>query len=754
MGLTVAALVALYIKHEVSYDNFHHYPGQTYRIVGEHGGSWFSFLTIKYSDYLTKQGDKDVVKLARFRRTPGRYVVYNESSFPENKVLVTDTRNAFFEIFKHDFIEGDPARAFIEPYKVILTETTARKYFGDESALGKELTVDSLLLTVDGVIADTRSNSHIYFDLLINLKDMPEHTSAAATYVVLNSKADISGVQRRLMAMDTTGLSNFSKLTDVEFQPIESIHLNSNLTYELRPPGNKAYLYILSVVAGLLLVITITNYMNLSVAMYANRGTEIGVRKTIGAGKIGLGTQFMLEAMIQAMLSFGVALVAVDLSMPFFKLWLGIAMDSTFLYSISSMLLLVTMALATGLLSGLYPAIVMARFNVLRLFRSSTTGSRQGLRFRKALVLTQFSLLISLLTATFIIDKQLGFMTQSDLGFNKDGILKIYHAWKLGEGKFQSFKTELLKHKDITMVADGFSPGDEDYPGSYQLEGTEVVHKDAIIYAVDHDYFELLGIEGSGTYFEEGEGDHPKASAIINRTLAKKLDLLDPEAETIITSPGAEWERSRKIRGVFNDFNFFSLHQEIPPMMLIARESGTYVNGILIEMNMGNAGEVVAYVEKTWLAMSPEGPISHRFMDDDLQLLYERENQLASLTTNLSMVALFLALMGLFGLTSYLVSLRIKEIGIRKVMGASLSKIFWLLSREFIFIIIVASWLATIISWTAMESWLENFTYRIDINPVVFLVGGLITLAVALCVVSYQTIKAANANPVDALRYE
>ncbi len=751
LGLTIVALVTLYVRHELSYDKHHHDSQNTYRLVSKRGENWFAFLSIPYSNHLVKNRYPEVVRMARFRRTPGRYVHFEDQVFPEDNILITDSKTEFFEVFKHDFLEGSAESALAGPNTVVITESTAQKYFGAETALGKLIQVDSILVKVDGVIKDVPSNSHIGFDLLVGHSGWVQPTSAA-TYLVLNEKAQIEDIKNRILTATIDELTPPYKISDLDFQNLPDIHLTSNLTFELLPPGNLNYVLMVAAIAGLVLIITIFNYVNLSIALNNNRRREIGTRRVLGANGQTITGQFMIEATILVLISFLAAILLTRILMPSFALSMGLNMDHDFLFSTTSLLWLAVIGLVTVMTAGFYPAMRMSKGNALNFLRKKKAISAVRFGIRKGLVLAQFVMLISLLAATLILDEQLGFMMTGNSGFKTEGILKVGEAWKLGPDRFQTLKTELLKHPGVITVADGYAPADAIYPLPYQLLGRETVYEDAIIFGVDHDYFQALSIKGRGEYFQEEE--HPRVSLLVNQTMMDKLALQDHSQQTIVTSPGQPRERQREIRGVFDDFNYFSMHQEIPPMILIARETRGYVTSILIKIKMEEAQDIIASLEDTWINLDPMGPINHRFLDDDLQKLYEKESQLAAMGTNLSIVALALASIGLIGLTTFMLSVRIKEIGVRKVLGAKVSTLFWLLIHGFVSIIGIATLIASGLTWFLMESWLNNFAYRIEINPVLFLFAGLLTLIIAIVVISYRTIKAATANPVQALRYE
>ncbi|MDN5203739.1 ABC transporter permease [Fulvivirgaceae bacterium BMA10] len=758
IGLTCSALVALYVQHELSYDNFHHDPENTYRVAAfrPKGGGWFPTLPIDHAEKLLQKEFPEIKKMARFRRTKTEYVTFRDKKFGEDHALITNPGTEFFDIFKFEFLLGDPKTALEKPNTVVITERTAKRYFGSELPLNQVIQYDTMELMIGGVIENVPTNSHLQFDLLIANKNGVENAASNFCYFLMNDQFDPEHFKQKISNL---GLSPTEDdiLSEFDVQPVQDIHFQSKYTYELKPPGDIRYLYIFSIIGVIILIISCTNYMNLSIATYAGRNNEIAVRKVMGAGKLSLAGQFLFDALFYSFLSLPLALILMKFCLPVLNNLMEVTLDERLLYSPTYILALLLVALFTGLLAGSYPALVMPRFQAIQLFRKQLFKPNKKINLRRILVTFQFTLLIVLISAGWIMHQQLQFLRNIDLGFEKEGILKIERAWDLGKWEnYENLKNKLLMHPHILNVSTGAVPGDEDYGLNFKTADSDIIHGDVISLSVDIDYLETLNIRSAeGNFLFLDKEEKPQLSVFINETFAKRLGYDDPVGKNIISNPGTEWEKERTINGVIKDFHFSSLRHQVDPLIIYAARERKWVGqNVLIKINMKNVSEVKEFTHEAWNTIVPDEPIHMEFMEEDINEFYDQEDRLASTTIYLSIIAIGLAALGLLGLSAYLSSLRIKEIGVRKVLGASAQSILILLNKEFVLLVMIATFLASAVTYFILQHWLENYIYQININPLIFIIVGSISLFFVLLAVSYQSLKAALANPADAIRYE
>lgn len=760
VGLACGALVLLYVSHELSYDNFHHDSENTIRIAGKNPGTgWKPIVSLPYVEAIREVNFPEIKHLAQFRRTKTEFGQVGDKRFAENKVLITYPGSEFFRVFGFEFLAGNPITALETPYSVVLSESAAIRYFGSaEDAFQQTLTYDTLQLHITGIIEDVPSNCHIYLDLLYTDQQKVDEAWGMFTYARLVPDADQQQLFQKIKSISPASVSQYDEMSDYIFQPIQSIHFDSHFVYELKPSSNKAYIYIFSVVGILILLISCINYTNLSIAIYASRNKEIGMRKVLGASKGMLAWQFWFEAVLLALIAVPLALVVLEISLGQLQSWMGIELQNAFLYSFYHLSALILTALLTGSLAGAYPALILPRLHTLQLFRGNAFKYASGsVSLRKALVVVQFSLLIALGSGAWLVNEQLQFMRSKDLGFDQTAVLKIKKAWDLDSWEnYIRLKTALLSNPNIINVTTGMAPGDDDYGFQFKGENSDEVYNDVISFGTDLDYFETLGIEGkSSTFFDISDEEKPNQSFLVNETVVKRLGYDDPIGRTITLNPGTPNERKRTIDGVFADFHYFSLHQPVVPQFIYASKYRDYVGqNILIKVHPQDLQQTRDYISQAWYSIVPDVPLDLIFMDEDIQRHYSQEDRLANFSVLLSSIAIILALLGLIGLSAYMTRLRLKEVGIRKVLGASIPQLLNLLNKEFVWLIGIAMIIAAVLSYFSVSQWLQAFEYRISIQPLVFLFSGLIAMGLATLAVSYQSLRAALVNPVEVLRDE
>lgn len=758
IGLSCCALVVLYVQHESGYDNFHHNPDETYRFAGKRVyGPWIPSMEMKYTQELMKHPVPGMSNMVRVSRTPSKYSTVGNQKFNTNKTLILEPGSRFFRLFNFPLLQGNPESLVSSPNTAVLTASLAEKYFPGQSAVGQTFKFDTLLVKVSGVIEDLPTNTHLEFEqLIVHPTYLDRDNGASIFYSQVNPNVDANEVANKIQNFNL-GLNEYDSLAGVRAQPIESIHLNSKMTFELKKGGNKSQSFIFGLIAFIILIISVTNYTNLSSALYSKRSNEIAMRKVLGSSKGQLSFQFMFESVLIACLCLPVVIFIIESLLPAFSNFIGIKLENKFISDPVSILLLVSIAILTGVLGGIYPSFVLPQLKILNLFRRESRSHKGGLMMRRIMITTQFTLLIGLGAMAYFTNQQLQYLADKDLGLETEGVVKIKQAWSLqGADNIRNLKTRLMENPSVLGVSQGYVPGDEDYTMNYQPEGSDVVYSDALTAGTDHDYFQLLDIQGlEGPYFSEASNEHPRTSLLVNEALVRKLGWENPIGKRINTRPDSPQPRYHEIRGVFKDYNFFSLHQEVTPMLLFARDNREYVNqNILVKVNTINTAEMLDYISTVWDEFVPESPVRFELMETDIKKAYQNDEHTAQLSIILSALAIGLAVLGLVGLTAYISELKTKEVGIRKVLGAPLVSLLMIFNKEFLPSLLIATGLAGALGYYAVTQWLGSFAYRIDINLLVFILAGVLVLFITMLTVSLQSAKTASQNPVKALRHE
>lgn len=750
IGLSCCALVLLYVDHELSYDEFHHDPENTYRISSElNGRTWFPSIMHQYAEHLMMGEYPEIRTMTKFRRAPENFAIYDNNRIATN-AIVTNPNSSFFDIFNFEVMEGDESKMLTEPMSVVLTQTMAEAVFGEGPYTGKLFEWDTLTLKVSGVIENMPSNTHLAFNLLI-AADVP--LVGVFAYVNLNENASVKDLEKKIPEIDI-GNDHFS-VTKVNLQPLEDIHFSNALTFELKPPGNKTYLYLLSGIALFILVISTTNYMNLSVAIYSKRTREMAIRKVLGSTKMGIAFQFLLESILLCILTVPVILLIIHFILPVFSQFVEIPLQNQFLLSGKLFAYLLGIVIGTGLVASLFPMISMSHFSILKLFRGLGLANTNGLNVRKVILTIQFVILLFLGTGAFFMNKQLHFIKTKDLGIATADIVKVSNVHVLyGLDKYHTIKDISLSNTLIKGFTTGTPPGTEDFGRPYQAEGHEI-RSDAHYFATDLDYFDVMEIDGLyGDFFARKREDQPNISLLVNEKFVELMGWKDPIGKKVTLSPENN-PRDYYIAGVFRDYHALSLHSEIAPQFIFARKHMRSASeNILVKIDNQNVKESFEAIETAWYSVMPNSPISYEFMNKDIQKAYEQEQKAGSLSLLLFILAICLALMGLVGLSSYLSELRTKEIGIRKVLGASHQQILFLLNKEFISLILIATLVSSGIGYYAVTWWLESFAYRTTIDLLIFPLAGLLVLIITLLTVSVQSSRVVNQNPAEVIGYE
>ncbi|MBS1620939.1 MAG: ABC transporter permease [Bacteroidetes bacterium] len=781
IGLSCFILITLYVIDELSYDRFYPNAERIYRVDADikFGGNQLSLCT--NSDPMGATLKKDYPQVEEFTRvysSEGSKLVRkgNEYITEENIVYADST---FFNIFSQTVLSGDTKTALYEPNTVVISETAARKYFSTPNAAGQTLEIDKKPFKVTAVIKDMPQNSHFHFDFIMSMKNVEYGWNNFLslnfqTYIRLKPGTDyhvfeknfeqvtekyILPQAKQLMTGLTT-MEDFRKsgnMLSFYLMPLTKIHLYSHRFPEFEANGNIQYVYIFSAIALFILLIACINFMNLSTARSVNRAKEVGIRKVLGTGRKNLVTQFLSESTLMAVISLMVALAITYFSLPLFNNIAAKSFQFNNIFNFQFFPFLVALPFIVGILAGLYPAFFLSNFKPIVVLKGKINAGFKKNVLRSGLVVFQFFISIVLIVGTITVFKQLHFIQTTNLGFAKDQVIILNGADALGKND-ETFKNEVLKLPGVKSgTMSGFLPvtsSRSDY--SYSKEAV-MDPKNALSmqsWTVDYDYINTMGMQIiKGRNFSRDFGTDSSA-VILNETAAKVLEFNDPIGKRLyLNYPGQDSMELQvfTIVGIVKDFHFESLRQNIFPLGLRLGHNNTRMSFRITALD---SKPLLSKIQGLWKSLAPGMPFSYQFMDDAFSKMYRSEQRVEQVSITFSILTILIACLGLFGLVTYMAEQRTKEIGVRKVLGASVPNLVAMLSKDFLKLVAIASLFAFPVAWWVMHKWLQDFAYRINIEWWVFILAAFIALLIALLTVSVQAIKAALANPVKSLRTE
>lgn len=755
IGLACAFLILLWVQHELSYDGFHAYADRIHRVIlnygkqdsfGPHGpGALGPALKAEYPEIM------DSARFFFVDKNPLRY----KDKFFNGSLCGTDP--SFTQIFTFPFVKGDPAKALDHPKSIVLTEATAKTIFGPNDPLGETLSFEWwgrwYDFTVTGVVKDVPTSSHIQFDYLlpfdfVTLSGMDiESWDAIAyhTYVLLNENVNEMALEKKIAGTIKRHLPE-SPYT-LYLEPLRRIHL-----YNYTGGGPITYVYVFGIIGLFILGIACINFMNLATARSADRALEVGMRKVVGSNRSQLITQFLSESVGMAFIALCLALVLVQVFLPSISNITGTQLEMTIFGP--QMLAFLGIALLTGLLSGSYPALYLSKVLPVKALKGSHGPAGRNFLMRKYLVIAQFVISILLIFGTVIVYEQLVYMRNKDMGFEKECIVNFELRGGL-RNNYTAIKQELLKNPSILEVCTTngsffrrFATDKAVWQG--KKTGERLV---MAIHSVDFDYAKVFGLKMvQGRYFSEEFSTDVSEGIIVNETALEAMRLDEPIGTRFYCPMPLNMSKDGKIIGVVKDFHFRSLHRKIEPLIL-AIAPGWHTD-MYVKMRSQDLPAALAHIEKTFKASAPDFPFEFGFLDETIDRLYKTEMRLGSLVRYGALVAVFIACLGLFGLASFTAEQRTKEFGIRKVLGASVSNITVLLTKEFSQWVLAANIIAWPVGYLVMRKWLDNFAYRIDISIWALVFSGLLVLGLSLLTVCHKAIRTALSDPIDSLRYE
>lgn len=767
VGLVCCILILLWVLDELSYDRYHKNADRIYRITyaEEIGGAFDHYAVPPFA--AAPAFTAEVPGIETYTRLWQRtgLIKYGGKNFDERKIFYAD--KDFFRIFSHEFIEGDPATALEKPGSIILTRSMAEKIFGSKNSLGNTLNLSGDGdLKVTGIVKDIPSNSHFHFNYLVSMSTIQgnrrEYLDAwlaitGWSYLLLEENADPLVVEQKLSPVVEKYVGaearKYGQKCFYYLQPLTDIHLKSHLEGEIEGNGDIRYVYVFSLIAVFILVIACINFMNLTTARSANRGKEVGLRKVLGAYRNRLVVQFLTESIGFAFVAFILAVNLVWFLTPAFNDLTGKEISMTSLINSSVLIGLLVLVAFTGMIAGSYPAFFLSSFQPIDTIRQKLRHASRKSMLRNCMVVFQFTISIALIISTFIVIGQLKFMKNQKLGFKKEQILVVQIRGQGIRGQLEPFKNELKKNAAIKEVSYSSGiPGRTESVLTVFLEGQpeNVTHTFDYIFS-DYDFLKTYNISlVQGRDFSEGFGSDKEGAYLINETAAAKLGW---EGATLGKKIGFSREGMRPIVGIVQDFHYRSLKEIIGPLAIFLMPDR--VSYASIQMSADDISGNISYIEKTWKKFEQERSFEYFFVDENFDALYHSEERLSQIITFFAFIAIFVACLGLFGLASYTAEQSTKEIGIRKVLGASVASIVFQLSRHFIKWVVIANLIAWPTTYFFLDKyWLSQFPFRISPDLFMFVLAGSMALLIALMTVGFQSFKAALADPVDSIRYE
>ena len=780
VGITSFLFISLYVIHELSYDRFHANYENIYRlkVVGRMAGSELNqavtagpMAQAMLNDY------PEILKATRIRDMGDWLMGYGESKFNEKGVLFADSN--IFDVLDFKLLKGDPASALARPMTMVMSEEYAKKYFGNADPIGQKVTMesDTVLYTVTGVMENVPDNSHIKFDILASLISYPRIANSPFwishnyyTYIVTADGTKKDELQEKLQEMvikyvgpqlqEAIGqtIDDFRKAgNDFSYvlEPLKDIHLKGATQYNAEPPGSLSTVYIFAVIAVLILLVAIINYVNLATAKSAGRAKEVGVKKVAGASRTGLITQFLGESVILAAISGVIALILVFALTPVFNQLIGKTL-SVGLTGFNGIAFIIALIVLVGLAAGFYPAMVLASFRPAEVLKGTMSPGSMSKRLRGILVVFQYAVAIVIIIGSIIVYRQLNFMTRKDIGFEKENLIVIRRSdafWRQRE----TFRNQLMQIDGVVNA--GFSrqvPG-MDFSNNAFFRDDDPDKSTYLLQQawVSFDFPQTLGVElVSGRFFSKDYGTDSTA-VLINEAAVRILGLKEPvEGQYILQPAGPQQFDRYQIIGVMKDFNITSMHKKIDPVCFSVLFPGGGDQFATVRLSGKNVPATLAEIERKWKEFTPTQPFEYDFFTDSWNNLYASEMKTGRIFIIFSMLAIFIASIGLIGLVAFMTNKRTREIGIRKTYGASVQTVLNLLVREVVILIMISSLIAWPMAWFGSRFWLEGFADKANVSPLTFFVATIAVLIIGFLSVSFQTMKAAGYSPAKALRIQ
>ncbi len=772
LGTAACILIFLFIKEERDFESFHTQKDQIYRLneIQSFPGTNTQHVALSMPAMgpRIKADYPEVQQYTRFAPRGKNLFQKGDQRFTVDQMAVVDS--TFLAIFDFPLKAGNRETALNEPNSILITESVADLFFGSEDPLGDNLRMGEDVFKITGILEDVPENSHLQFDVLLSLttitRESPGFNEIVGnnflnTYVVMDPSTDIEAFNAkmpdflsRLMPPDEDGdVNDFYQLY---LQPLDDVHLASmhvEHDYQNYRKFNGAFLNIFTLIGIFILLIAGINFMNLVTARASHRYKEIGIRKTVGALKAQLFGQFVTESVLLSFFAFILGLGLAALASPLVEIWMGRKLSlGLFLENPLWLATALVLTLGLGFLAGVYPALYLASFKTIKILKGGEVKTPKSI-FRSSLVVLQFGLAVAMIISTLLVVQQLNFIENKDIGFDKDQIVLVDMNQEANQA-FNSLKEELLKSSHVQGVtASGQRIGNNFHQWGFKVRTDSIREVTPSNLNVDYDYLEVYGIElKDGRGFSKEYATDNGLAYVVNEKFVDELKLDNP----VGVQAGHSWypnDSLGTIIGVAKDFNFNSLHYDVNTLAMVVHPDWGY-DELSVKVSGQNVEAAIADIERTWNQMVPSWPFEYSFLDEHFEELYRSESQMRSVVTAMAFLAILIACMGLFGLAAISMKKRVKEIGIRKILGASLGNIMVHLSKQYAILVAIAFIIFSPITWWLISRWLQDFAFRISINPLVFVLGFLLAFVIALLTISYHTLRLARTNPVESLRYE
>lgn len=764
LGIASALYLIIYIADELSYDRYHENAERIYRIAShiQETDDDFTWIVaqIPFAEQVV-QDYPEVEASIRFIPSGRELFTYEDKEFFEEDFVFVDTN--VFEVFTYEFLYGDPKTALNEPNTIVLTRDIAAKYFGTEDPIGKSLVNGDDIYKVTGVIENVPFNSHMRFDALISRNSLPAQMGnwgnfGVFTYVMLPENMDYRVFEDKIQEMYGKYMAEIFERMDIKInyilQPITDIHLKSTFEGEPEPTGSYAYVLIFGIVALFLILIAAMNYMNLATARSTKRAREVGLRKVVGSNRGSLIVQFLTESTVLTFISLVLSIVVVILLLPQFNSLAGKSYELNVLLQPVIILSIIAVIIVVGILGGSYPAFYLSKFNPVAVLKGEITKGASGSMFRKVLVVIQFTISVLMIVSTLVVFKQLNYLKTKDLGYNMDNVVELAFTTREMIDKYPVLKENLMKNTNIESVTSTSSRiGEGSNKVIFSVETDDGMQERGINFTViEHDFVETMGITIlEGRDYQEDMPSDTMMAVLVNETMAKRFNWDKPLGKKVQMQRGDQDIIMAQVVGLVKDYHQRGVYNEIETLMMLYR-----VNNRIVYLKLGdeNIQETIRYIEKTWNEIYPNQPFKYEFVKDRFYEQFGADEKRGFIFTLFTVLAILIACLGLFGLASYTVERRTKEIGIRKVVGASEGTVVKLISKEFIVLVSIAIVIAFPLAFYFMRDWLQNFVYRTNLGLFIFIMAGLITIAITFITISFQAWKAANSNPAESLRVE
>ncbi len=774
VGMACCMLILLYVRDELRYDRFHERADRIYRLtLSTDKGEQPTNANTSFGQGPALAAEfPEIAAVVRFRKMgwgEKRVFAHDDKRFYEEHFFFADKN--VFEVFTFPFLRGDAQAALAEPFSLVITEAMSRKYFGPDNPLGETISLDPYNdgeftdYKITGVVKNVPHYSHIKFDFLASFESQKDLASMAGrrgwglesvfTYMLLKPGAHAEKVEARLPAFldERLGKDHWYSL---HLQPLIDIRLHSNLRAELEPNGDLAYVYIFSAIAAFILLIACINFMNLATAQSAQRAKEVGMRKVVGAFRAELVKQFLIESICLSLFALGLAFILLEVSIPLLNRIVGKQIEIDYATDLPFVALTLGLALVTGLIAGSYPALFLsARQPIDSLTGKTSSGRKAAAILRKGLVIFQFAISVILVICTTVVYYQMQFLRKKNLGFDRE-VIVIAPLNDQIRNNYRAAKRELLQHSNLlAMTVSEQVPAKAGNGAGYKIDGWKE-SEGLTRFFVDHDFLKTYGIGlAAGRDFDEKISTDATAAFMVNEAFVRLAAWKSP-TEAIgrsIRMSHARQDYEGTIVGVVQDFQLSSFRDSVWPLVINIMPLEK-LNFISFRIARQEAAATLAHLSRVWSKFSPSYPLDYYFLDDDFARLHQADQQLGRVFRTFALLAMGIACLGLFGLAAFAAERRTKEIGVRKVLGATVTSVVAMLSKDFVKPVLLANLIAWPLAWYAMNKWLQSFAFRVEMEWWVFALAGGMALLIALLTVSFQALKAALANPVDALRYE